>query len=99
MVPVAGSPRAPCPDAAAILTRMAADISEITESNQPGTEEMLAHILTDLHDALKMLTEQGRLLAKHDAMLERFRPLIDQYSSPVAAYTAARRARRNHEPA
>ena len=80
---------------------MAADISEITERNPPDIhgsdlDGAVAHILTDLHDALRMLREQGALLAKHDAMLEEYRPLLDQYAHPLAARLpgAGRRRRR-----
>ncbi len=52
---------------------------------------MLAHILADLHDALKLITEQGKIQARHDKLLEEFRPVIDQYRSPLASYLAARR--------
>jgi hypothetical protein len=47
--------------------------------------DMLIHILQDLHLALKMLSDQGRLLAKHDELLEEFRPLLDRYRSPLAS--------------
>jgi hypothetical protein len=70
---------------------MAAEITEITESNQA----LLEHILTDLHTAMATLTAMGRLLDKHDALLEEFRPLIDQYRSPAASYLNSR-FRRNH---
>lgn len=53
---------------------------------------MLAHILTDLHDALAELHRQGKIQARHDALLEQFRPLIDQYRAPAATYLAARAA-------
>jgi len=63
---------------------MAADISEITESNQ-NADVMLSHILTDLHTALAMLAGQGKLLDRHDAMLTEYRPLLDRYAHPLAA--------------
>ena len=63
----------------------------ITESNQ----ELLEHILTDLHEALRMLRDQGLLLSSHDRLLEEFRPLLDQFRTPLAAMTS-RRARRTN---
>lgn len=60
---------------------MADDFSGITESNQESLSVMLAEIL--------------RLVRKHDALLEQFRPLIDRYQTPAGAYMAARQARRN----
>ena len=69
---------------------MAAEISEITQSNQTALE----HILTDMHEALRLLRDQGRLLARHDAVLEEFRPLLDQFRSPLAT-AMNRRGRRN----
>jgi hypothetical protein len=77
-----------------------AEIHEITDRNQTDTEwrqEISAkvdHILEDLHTALQSLDRQGILTAKHDALLEEFRPLIDQFRNPVSAYANARRARR-----
>lgn len=56
---------------------------------------MLEHILTDLHDALAELHRQGKIQARHDALLEEFRPLLDTYRSPVASYLTARRKARN----
>ena len=79
---------------------MAADIPEITDSNQEWVPSdraiavLLDHIMTDLHDALKMLRDQGLLIEKHDRLLEEFRPLLDQFRSPAATYLNARRARR-----
>jgi len=73
---------------------MAAEYSEITESNQPDIQTQLDHLLLDLHEALKMLRDQGRLVEKHDRLLEEFRPLLDQFRSPAASYLNARRARR-----
>ena len=74
---------------------MAAEISEITPSNQDAVAGYLEHILTDLHSALKLLTEQGTLLARHDALLAEFRPLLDQFRvRPAATMLAARKARR-----
>jgi hypothetical protein len=70
---------------------MAAEIHEITESNQT----LLEHILTDLHAAMAMLAAQGKLLDKHDALLEEFRPLIDQYRHPAATYLTSRFRRTN----
>lgn len=70
---------------------MAAEISEITERNHPviseDTDARLEHILTDLHEAL-------RLLAKHDEMLECYRPLLERFAHPLAAGMAARKERR-----
>lgn len=78
---------------------MAAEISEITERNQPDIpgdlESRLDHLLLDLHEALKMLTDQGRLLAKHDEMLEEYRPLLAEASarlkSPLASMLPGRK--------
>jgi hypothetical protein len=102
---------------------MAAEISEITESNQPcivcgvrpGTyanyldqlfcepcangeipedaRAMLAHILTDLHEALRLLTAQGKLQAEHDKLLQEYRPLLDRFAHPLASKIGGRRAR------
>jgi hypothetical protein len=55
----------------------------------------MAHIMTDLHTAMQMLTAQGKLLDKHDALLEEFRPLIDQYRHPAASVLAGRFRRTN----
>jgi hypothetical protein len=74
---------------------MAAEIHEITESNQ-DVAAMLEHILTDLHAALQMLTAQGKLVSKHDDMLEEFRPLLNQFRTPAASMLAGRRMRRNN---
>ena len=52
------------------------------------------HILTDLHAALVLLTAQGKLVSKHDDMLEEFRPLLNQFRTPAASMLAARRARK-----
>jgi len=46
---------------------------------------MLRHILDDLHDALNLLHRLGNLSAKHDAMLEEYRPLIERFRSPLAS--------------
>ena len=74
---------------------MAAEISEITDEitdrNQPDVAGQLEHILTDLHDAVRMLHAQGRLLAKHDALLEEFRPLLERFRSPLASRLPGRR--------
>jgi hypothetical protein len=72
---------------------MAAEIHEITESNQdvPAWAE---HILTDLHAALELLTAQGKLLSKHDDMLEEFRPMLDQFRTPGASMLVNRKLRR-----
>lgn len=75
---------------------MTAEISEITDGNQADIGSQLDHLLTDLHEALRMLRDQGVLLARHDAMLEEYRPLIERFRSPLAAGLAARRERRRH---
>jgi hypothetical protein len=76
---------------------MAAETIEVTESDEK-LSAWQEHVLTDLHEALRLLTAQGRLTAKHDAMLEDFRPLLEQFRSrPAAAMLTARRARRNHD--
>jgi hypothetical protein len=70
---------------------MTAETSEITDSNRT----LLEHILTDLHDVMQMLRDQGATQARHDQLLEEFRPLIDQFRSPGGlTYMAARRARK-----
>jgi len=74
---------------------MAADISEITERNRQDIESQLAHILTDLHDVIKTLQVQGLIQARHDALLEEFRPLLNQFRSPLASAMTSRKARRN----
>jgi hypothetical protein len=77
---------------------MAADISEITDSNHPVSEPDLPalaeHILCDLHEVLQILTAQGKIQARHDAMLQEFRPLLDQFRTPAASFMAGRRARK-----
>jgi len=73
---------------------MAAEISEITDSNHEDLRGYLDHILTDLHAVLKELDRQGSLTDKHDRLLEEFRPLLNQFRSPAAAGLALRRARR-----
>jgi hypothetical protein len=67
---------------------MAAEISHITSDDEAITEsnrELLEHILTDLHDALRLLRDQGKMLAAHDALLTEFKPLLDQFRSPLAS--------------
>jgi hypothetical protein len=69
---------------------MAAEITEITDCNPPDIhgndlDGAIAHVITDLHEALRLLGAQGRLLAKHDAMLEEYRPLIERLRSPLAS--------------
>lgn len=54
----------------------------------------MEHILCDLHEALRLLHEQGRVQARHDQLLAEFAPLLDQFRSPAAAFVAARRARK-----
>lgn len=70
---------------------MAAEITEITDSNHPVIAEdvdaRLEHLLTDMHEAL-------RLLAKHDALLETYRPLLERLAHPLAAGLAARKEKR-----
>jgi hypothetical protein len=74
------------------ITRMAAEITEITDSNQ-DTAVMLDHILTDLHSALEMLRDQGKLLANHDALLTQYRPLLERFAHPLAAGLTRRNRR------
>ncbi len=84
---------------AAILARVTTVIEKITPDTGPITEsnrELLEHILTDLHDALRELHRQGKLQASHDKLLEEFRPLLDQFRSPAATYLSARRNRRTN---
>jgi hypothetical protein len=76
---------------------MAAGIHLITQDDQPITESdrvLLEHILTDVHDALRLLTKLGNLTAKHDAMLEEYRPLLERFAHPLAARLNDRKARR-----
>lgn len=73
---------------------MAAEISEITDSNQPDILGQLDHILTDLHDAGRMLRDQGLLLARHDALLEEYRPLLERFRSPLASRLPGGKGRR-----
>ncbi len=71
---------------------MAAEYPEITESNR----EVLEHILVDLHSALKLLRDQGVVQERHDLLLRKYEPLLEQFSNPTAmTMLAARRARRN----
>lgn len=63
---------------------MAAEIDDITVSNR----ELLDHVITDLHSVLEKLSVIDGLIAE-------FRPLIDQYRSPAAAWMTRRAARRN----
>jgi hypothetical protein len=72
---------------------MAADISDITESNHQDMFELIDHVLTDLHDACRMLRDQGQLLAKHDRLLEEFRPLLDTYRAPLASMISRKNRR------
>jgi len=66
---------------------MAAEIREITHSNRLTEDSGLA---------VEMLTEVLRLLYKHDELLERFRPLLEQYAAHgvIGMAVSARRARR-----
>jgi hypothetical protein len=75
---------------------MAAEYSEITDSNQPDIRSILDHVLTDLHDIARELHRQGRLTDEHHALLTEFRPLLDQFRTPAATFIAARRARRTN---
>jgi hypothetical protein len=71
---------------------VAAEISEITERNQDPAV-MLDHILIDLHEALTLLRDQGKLLARHDALLQEYRPLLDRFAHPLAAGLTRRNRR------
>jgi hypothetical protein len=73
------------------MPAMAAEISEITDSNRV----VLELILTDLRSALEKLTAMGLVQARHDALLEEFRPLLDQWRSPAASYLTRRAQRKN----
>jgi hypothetical protein len=70
---------------------MAAEITEITDSNQPDIASYLLHILTDLHDVADKLESQGRKVDAVHAALEEFRPLLNQFRTPAAAILARRR--------
>jgi hypothetical protein len=59
------------------------DDTEITQSNRDA--------LSDLHSEVH---ESLRLLRKLDALLTQFEPVIAQFTSPVAAGSALRRARK-----
>jgi hypothetical protein len=59
---------------------MAADITEITDSNQE-------HLLCDLHEIVRILT-------KFERVLDRASPLLDQFTTPAATYLASRRVAR-----
>lgn len=69
---------------------MVAEITGITERNDDSLSVILGEIAA-LHDEIH---EALRLLRKHDALLEQFRPLLDRYSTPAGAYMAARQARK-----
>ena len=56
---------------------------------------MLEHVITDLHNATRKLDAQGKQVAAIHAAFEEFRPLLEQFRSPLAASLAGRRARRN----
>jgi hypothetical protein len=82
---------------------MAAEITEITERNQvllePSIDEclrvLLEHVLTDLHEALKMLRDQGVIQERHDVLLREFEPFLTQFrGAPAATILASRRARK-----
>ena len=73
---------------------MAAEITEITDSNHDALVCYLDHILTDLHSALRQLEDQGKIQAGHDRLLKEFAPLLNQFRTPAAAMLAGRRARR-----
>lgn len=60
---------------------MAAEITQITDSNHE-------HIYCDLHEALQ-------ILRRIDSLLTEFQPLMAQFRSPAAAMLAGRKARRN----
>ena len=73
---------------------MAAETIEVTDGDEKLSAQ-LDHIITDLHEALRLLTAQGQLTAKHDALLEDFRPLLEQFRlRPAAAMMTARKLRR-----
>jgi hypothetical protein len=75
---------------------MAAETTEITESNQDMLTGYQQHVLADLHQALQLLRDQGQLIEKHDRLLEEFRPLLETFRHPAASLLAARRARRTN---
>jgi hypothetical protein len=91
--------------ATANIVNVSTQIDEITERNHPDIlacfpaespdlTDMLVHVLTDLHQALSMLAEQGRLQAEHDKLLQEYRPLLDRFAHPLASkLTGGRRAR------
>jgi len=70
---------------------MAAEIHEITESNL--TDWLTPPEVAGIHAALDELLA---LVRKHDELLERFRPLLDQYAAHgmIGMAVSARRARR-----
>jgi hypothetical protein len=80
---------------AVIIQRMAAEIPEITDSNHDELKRYLEHVVTDLHDALKMLRDQGVIQERHDVLLREFEPFLTQFrGAPAATILASRRARK-----
>ena len=80
---------------------MAADITDITDGNQPDIASQLHHILTDLHEILPLLHQMADLervnrdaLVRLETELDSWRPLLAQFRSPAAAMFAGRKARK-----
>lgn len=67
---------------------MAAETAGFTDSNPIIDERYEQALHAELHECL-------RLMRKIDTELEAFRPLLRQFTSPVAIAGAVRRARKN----
>jgi hypothetical protein len=73
------------------MSSLIPDPPPITQRIQPGTGEMLEHLLADVHDLLRLVT-------KHDGLLEEFRPMIEAWrrtGGGTMGLVRARKAMRN----
>lgn len=80
------------------LRGVAAETLPVTENPALETlRDQVAHVLADLRDAVQVLARLDERVTRIDDTLTAYRPLLEQFTGggAVAAYTAARRARRN----
>ena len=78
----------------ATLIPVTAETSEITERNQDLLTVMMS-ILSDLAGLHQEIHEAVVLLRKQDTLLEQYRPLLQRFSTPLAAGLVGRKAARN----
>jgi predicted component of type VI protein secretion system len=66
-----------------MISGMAAEINEITDSDR----QLLEHILADVHAV-------AQTQARHDRLLRKFEPLLDAFLDGGVSYMSMRRARK-----